>query len=224
MEMVHSIFTAMYITQALTTCRVFWLLTIAASVVTVVCFLFLRETYAPVILSHKVQRLGKETGNPKLPFRARAREPSPAARPLRALDPAPDPAPDLDAHAIAHRLSHGAVRLRHLRTALPPLHNLHLRLRGRVRLQQRHSRPDLPRHRHRHVRQRLLYGPYVRPRHQASHPTRRGHQARAPPAPVAGRAARPDTACRPADLRLDEALRRTGALDCAHDWDGVLRV
>ncbi|KAH7053261.1 fluconazole resistance protein [Macrophomina phaseolina] len=42
------------------------LLTIAASVVTIVCFLFLRETYAPVILSHKVQCLRKETGNPKL--------------------------------------------------------------------------------------------------------------------------------------------------------------
>ncbi|KAK7728186.1 hypothetical protein SLS57_002656 [Botryosphaeria dothidea] len=45
---------------------VFWLLTIAAGVVTIVCFLFLRETYAPIILSYKVARLRKETNNPDL--------------------------------------------------------------------------------------------------------------------------------------------------------------
>lgn len=52
--------------ETLTRQRVFWLLTIAAGVVTIVCFLFLRETYAPIILSYKVARLRKETNNPDL--------------------------------------------------------------------------------------------------------------------------------------------------------------
>ncbi|GME46663.1 putative mfs multidrug protein [Neofusicoccum parvum] len=45
---------------------VFWLLTIAGGVVTIVCFIFLRETYAPIVLSQKVARLRKETGNQAL--------------------------------------------------------------------------------------------------------------------------------------------------------------
>lgn len=48
------------------TTRVFWLLTIAGGVVTIVCFIFLRETYAPIVLSQKVARLRKETGNQAL--------------------------------------------------------------------------------------------------------------------------------------------------------------
>ncbi len=45
---------------------VFWLLVIIASVLSVVFFLFIRETYAPVILQRKVERLRKATGNARL--------------------------------------------------------------------------------------------------------------------------------------------------------------
>lgn len=41
----------------------FWVLTIVAGFVTVVMLLSMRETYAPVILQKKVNRLRKETGN-----------------------------------------------------------------------------------------------------------------------------------------------------------------
>jgi multidrug resistance protein len=42
---------------------VFWLLVIIAGVVAVVLFGFMKETYAPVILQRKVDRLRKQTGN-----------------------------------------------------------------------------------------------------------------------------------------------------------------
>lgn len=45
---------------------VFWLLTIVSGALTILSFLFLRETYAPVILGRKAARLRKETGNPNL--------------------------------------------------------------------------------------------------------------------------------------------------------------
>jgi MFS family permease len=42
---------------------VFWLLVIVAGTLSVVMFIFARETYAPVLLQRKVDRLRKETGN-----------------------------------------------------------------------------------------------------------------------------------------------------------------
>lgn len=42
---------------------VFWVLAIVAGFVTVVMALFMRETYAPVLLQRKVDRLRRETGN-----------------------------------------------------------------------------------------------------------------------------------------------------------------
>lgn len=45
---------------------VFWVLVIVAGLVAVVMALFMRETYAPVILQRKVARLRKETGNQQL--------------------------------------------------------------------------------------------------------------------------------------------------------------
>ena len=44
----------------------FWLLVIIASVLAVVMVFTMKETYAPVILHRKVERLRKETGNPLL--------------------------------------------------------------------------------------------------------------------------------------------------------------
>lgn len=45
---------------------IFWVLTIALGVTTILCFLLLRETYAPTLLARKAARLRKETGNPNL--------------------------------------------------------------------------------------------------------------------------------------------------------------
>ncbi|KAI9693735.1 MAG: hypothetical protein M1822_003006 [Bathelium mastoideum] len=45
---------------------VFWLLVMLAGVFDILCFIFCRETYAPVILERKALRLRKETGNPNL--------------------------------------------------------------------------------------------------------------------------------------------------------------
>lgn len=42
---------------------VFWTLAIVAGAVTIIMLLFMRETYAPVILQRKTARLRKETGN-----------------------------------------------------------------------------------------------------------------------------------------------------------------
>ncbi|KAF2177119.1 MFS general substrate transporter [Zopfia rhizophila CBS 207.26] len=42
---------------------IFWLLAIAAGVVTLIAFVFLRETYEPAILEKRARRLRKETGN-----------------------------------------------------------------------------------------------------------------------------------------------------------------
>ena len=54
------------IREANTFARVFWVLTIAVGVATVLCFLISRETYGPVLLERKAKRLRKETGNPNL--------------------------------------------------------------------------------------------------------------------------------------------------------------
>ncbi|KAB8226885.1 hypothetical protein ETB97_004438 [Aspergillus alliaceus] len=45
---------------------VFWVLAIAIGVMTIGCAVFYRESYAPVILRRKTERLRKETGNPNL--------------------------------------------------------------------------------------------------------------------------------------------------------------
>lgn len=71
-----------FLVQAMGWRWVFWLLTILvcssllvtllmltclqSGVLTVVCMIFMRETYAPAILNRKVARLRKETGNPNL--------------------------------------------------------------------------------------------------------------------------------------------------------------
>ncbi|GME39463.1 Major facilitator superfamily protein [Neofusicoccum parvum] len=55
-----------FLVQAMGWRWVFWLLTILSGVLTVVCMIFMRETYAPAILDRKVARLRKETGNPGL--------------------------------------------------------------------------------------------------------------------------------------------------------------
>ncbi|PYI00744.1 MFS general substrate transporter [Aspergillus sclerotiicarbonarius CBS 121057] len=45
---------------------VFWVIAIATGVMTILCMIWYRETYAPVILERKAARLRKETGNPNL--------------------------------------------------------------------------------------------------------------------------------------------------------------
>ncbi|KAK0271390.1 hypothetical protein LTR91_025323 [Friedmanniomyces endolithicus] len=45
---------------------IFWVIAIATGAVTIAGFLFMRETYAPVILERRAKRLRKETGNPDL--------------------------------------------------------------------------------------------------------------------------------------------------------------
>lgn len=45
---------------------VFWLIAIIGGLVMVLMIAFTRETYAPVLLQRKVDRLIKETGNPQL--------------------------------------------------------------------------------------------------------------------------------------------------------------
>ncbi|KAJ5331705.1 benomyl/methotrexate resistance protein [Penicillium atrosanguineum] len=45
---------------------VFWIIAMAAGVLTIAMFLFLRETYTVALLNKKAKRLRKETGNPKL--------------------------------------------------------------------------------------------------------------------------------------------------------------
>ncbi|KAJ9610534.1 hypothetical protein H2200_005311 [Cladophialophora chaetospira] len=42
---------------------VFWVITIAGGIVTVACLLFMKETYAPVLLERKAAKLRKSTGN-----------------------------------------------------------------------------------------------------------------------------------------------------------------
>lgn len=44
----------------------FWILTIIAGTISIIMFLFGRETYAPIILQRKVKRLRRETGNEAL--------------------------------------------------------------------------------------------------------------------------------------------------------------
>ncbi|KAF7589076.1 hypothetical protein BBP40_004781 [Aspergillus hancockii] len=45
---------------------VFWLVTILSGILTVACFVFVRETYGPVLLTRKAAKLRKEAGNPEL--------------------------------------------------------------------------------------------------------------------------------------------------------------
>ncbi|KAI4224359.1 MAG: hypothetical protein L6R40_008451 [Gallowayella cf. fulva] len=45
---------------------VFWLITIVAGTITVSAFIFLSETYPPILLERKAKRLRTETGNPNL--------------------------------------------------------------------------------------------------------------------------------------------------------------
>ncbi|GAB7344031.1 hypothetical protein MBLNU457_1953t1 [Dothideomycetes sp. NU457] len=45
---------------------VFWIIAIAAGFFAILCAIFTRETYAPVILARKAKRLRKQTGNPDL--------------------------------------------------------------------------------------------------------------------------------------------------------------
>ncbi|ETI26009.1 hypothetical protein G647_02786 [Cladophialophora carrionii CBS 160.54] len=42
---------------------VFWVITIAAGIVTILCLLFMKESYAPVLLERKAAKLRKSTGN-----------------------------------------------------------------------------------------------------------------------------------------------------------------
>jgi MFS family permease len=44
----------------------FWVLAIISGFLTISCFLFLRESYAPILLERKARRLRKETGNAML--------------------------------------------------------------------------------------------------------------------------------------------------------------
>ncbi|EWG53339.1 hypothetical protein FVEG_11794 [Fusarium verticillioides 7600] len=44
----------------------FWIITILSGVNSIVCVLFMRETYGPTILAHRAARLRKETGNKNL--------------------------------------------------------------------------------------------------------------------------------------------------------------
>ncbi|PKY01364.1 MFS general substrate transporter [Aspergillus campestris IBT 28561] len=45
---------------------VFWLVTILSAILTTACFIFVRETYAPVLLTRKAATLRKQTDNPAL--------------------------------------------------------------------------------------------------------------------------------------------------------------
>ncbi|SCO87615.1 uncharacterized protein FRV6_11742 [Fusarium oxysporum] len=44
----------------------FWIIAILSGVNSIICVLFMRETYAPTILAHRAARLRKETGNENL--------------------------------------------------------------------------------------------------------------------------------------------------------------
>ncbi|KAK7428786.1 hypothetical protein QQZ08_004711 [Neonectria magnoliae] len=55
-----------YLTQAKSWRWSFWVVAMVAGVITVVNFIFMRETNAYTILKHKTERLQKETGNTKL--------------------------------------------------------------------------------------------------------------------------------------------------------------
>ncbi|KAL8724530.1 MAG: hypothetical protein Q9166_007907 [cf. Caloplaca sp. 2 TL-2023] len=45
---------------------VFWLIAVVAGAISVFAFIFLKETYPPILLERKAQRLRQETGNPAL--------------------------------------------------------------------------------------------------------------------------------------------------------------
>ena len=52
-----------YLSNALGWRWVFWIISICSGVVTILVMIFARETYAPIILQKKVNKLRKETGN-----------------------------------------------------------------------------------------------------------------------------------------------------------------
>lgn len=55
-----------YLSQSLGWRWVFWILTMISGICTILSFIFLRESYAPVILERRTKLLRKETGNPNL--------------------------------------------------------------------------------------------------------------------------------------------------------------
>lgn len=55
-----------YLSQSLGWRWVFWILAMISGICTILGFIFLRETYAPVILERKTKLLREETGNPDL--------------------------------------------------------------------------------------------------------------------------------------------------------------
>ncbi|KAH9826317.1 Major facilitator superfamily domain, general substrate transporter [Teratosphaeria destructans] len=52
---------------------VFWVIAIATGVLTIFCFVFLKETHHGIILERKAERLRKETGNPEWHVRAESK-------------------------------------------------------------------------------------------------------------------------------------------------------
>ncbi|CAG7563521.1 unnamed protein product [Fusarium equiseti] len=55
-----------YLSQAKSWRWSFWVVSILAGAITIMAFIFMRETYAYALLDQKTKRLRKETGNPKL--------------------------------------------------------------------------------------------------------------------------------------------------------------
>ncbi|KAF5234024.1 hypothetical protein FAUST_7803 [Fusarium austroamericanum] len=55
-----------YLSQAKSWRWSFWVVSILAGAITIMAFVFMRETYAYTILDNKTKKLRKETGNPKL--------------------------------------------------------------------------------------------------------------------------------------------------------------
>src|SRR5271155_1745553 len=56
-----------FMTESLSWRWTFWLMLILSSINTTTCFIFLHETYAPILLSRKAAKLQKETGQPHRP-------------------------------------------------------------------------------------------------------------------------------------------------------------
>ncbi|PLN84872.1 MFS general substrate transporter [Aspergillus taichungensis] len=64
---------------------VFWLVTILSAILTTACLIFVRETYAPVLLTRKAAALRKQTNNPALRSRFDSSQSSPRDTFLRAI-------------------------------------------------------------------------------------------------------------------------------------------
>jgi MFS family permease len=56
-----------FMSESLTWTWTFWLMLIVSSINATFCVVFLRETYAPILLAHKAAVLQKETGQPHRP-------------------------------------------------------------------------------------------------------------------------------------------------------------